>query len=104
MVGGMSELGTEMRSLESYNPVIKEWTTLASLHTKRAYVGVACLDGCIYAVGGWNEDSGALKTVEKYNIQEVSHWCFMFFFTNYNFSKVNIFLGLKYHVNLHTSL
>jgi len=37
----------------------------------RAYVGVACLDGFIYAVGGWNDETGALASVERYNIKEV---------------------------------
>lgn len=39
--------------------------------TRRAYVGVACLNNCIYAVGGWNEALGALETVEKYSPEEV---------------------------------
>lgn len=33
-------------------------------------MGVACLNNCIYAVGGWNEALGALETVEKYCPEE----------------------------------
>ena len=71
IVGGMSELGVELRTLESYNPVTKEWRQLARMATPRAYVGVAVLDDCIYAVGGWNETRRALRTVERYSIEEV---------------------------------
>ena len=67
----MSELGVELRTLESYNPVTKEWRQLARMATPRAYVGVALLDDCIYAVGGWNETRRALRTVERYSIEEV---------------------------------
>ena len=67
----MSELGVELRTLVSYNPVTKEWRQLARMATPRAYVGVAVLDDCIYAVGGWNETRRALRTVERYSIEEV---------------------------------
>ena len=67
----MSELGVELRTLELYNPVTKEWRQLARMATPRAYVGVAVLDDCIYAVGGWNETRRALRTVERYSIEEV---------------------------------
>lgn len=75
----MSELGTEMRLVECYSPSCKEWKTLPSMKVARAYVGVAVLDSCIYAVGGWNEESGALNTVEKFSIEKV---CFSFFIVN----------------------
>ena len=71
MVGGMSELGTEMKCVESYNPVTQEWCQLSPMLTNRAYIALAALDGCLYALGGWNEDGGALSTVEKYSIEEV---------------------------------
>ena len=71
MVGGMSELGTEMNLAESYNPVTHEWCQLSAMLTDRAYIALAALDGCLYAVGGWNEDSGALSAVERYSIDEV---------------------------------
>ena len=72
IVGGMSELGVELRTVESYNPITKEWRQLARMATPRAYVGVAVLDDYIYAVGGWNETRRALRTVERYSIEEVS--------------------------------
>lgn len=39
--------------------------------TRRAYLGVAALNDCIYSVGGWNETQDALHTVEKYSFEEV---------------------------------
>lgn len=39
--------------------------------TGRAYLGVAALNDCIYAVGGWNESQDALATVERYSFEEV---------------------------------
>ena len=71
VVGGVTELGSELTSVESFNPVTHEWTPLNSMHTARAYTGVAAIDNNLYAVGGWN-DNGTLQSVEKYNIEEVS--------------------------------
>lgn len=61
----------ELRSAEVYDPISRRWSALPVMATRRAYVGVACLNNCIYAVGGWNEALGALETVEKYCPEEV---------------------------------
>lgn len=71
MIGGISDEGMELRSAEVYNPISHRWSALPVMVTRRAYVGVACLNNCIYAVGGWNEALGALETVEKYCPEEV---------------------------------
>ena len=71
MVGGINDEGTELRSAEVYDPISRRWSALPVMVTRRAYVGVACLNNCIYAVGGWNEALGALETVEKYCPEEV---------------------------------
>lgn len=39
--------------------------------TRRAYLGVAALNDCIYAIGGLNESEDALPSVEKYSFEEV---------------------------------
>ncbi|XP_055007765.1 actin-binding protein IPP isoform X2 [Boleophthalmus pectinirostris] len=70
VIGGISDEGTELRSAEVYDPIARRWTALPVMATRRAYVGVACLNNCIYAVGGWNEALGALETVEKYCPEE----------------------------------
>lgn len=71
MIGGSSELGSELAVVESFNPVTKEWQELRSMHVRRAYVGVAALNGYIYAVGGWNDSRGTLQSVERYSVEEV---------------------------------
>lgn len=71
VIGGISDEGLELRSAEVYDPISRRWSALPVMATRRAYVGVACLNNCIYAVGGWNEALGALETVEKYCPEEV---------------------------------
>src|SRR6218665_2292352 len=71
LIGGISEIGVELSAVDCYNPITSEWTRLSPLLSKRAYVGVACLDGCIYAVGGLNDAKEALATAEKYSVEEV---------------------------------
>lgn len=71
VIGGISDEGMELRSAEAYDPISRRWSALPVMVTRRAYTGVACLNNCIYAVGGWNEALGALETVEKYCPEEV---------------------------------
>lgn len=71
VIGGISDEGMELRSAEAYDPISRRWSALPVMVTRRAYAGVACLNNCIYAVGGWNEALGALETVEKYCLEEV---------------------------------
>ena len=71
VVGGTSDLGVELDIVECYTPSLRDWKRLSHLAVNRAYVGVVALEGCIYAVGGWNEQDGALKSVEKYCVEEV---------------------------------
>uniref|UniRef100_A0AAY5F4D7 BTB domain-containing protein n=1 Tax=Electrophorus electricus TaxID=8005 RepID=A0AAY5F4D7_ELEEL len=70
VIGGISDEGVELRSAEVYDPISRRWTALPVMATRRAYVGVTCLNNCIYAVGGWNEALGSLDTVEKYCPEE----------------------------------
>jgi len=71
IVGGVNEHGIPTKSVESYNPVTRGWTRLASMKTGRANLGVASYEGFIYAVGGWYDDDVALASVEKYSIEQV---------------------------------
>ncbi len=43
------------------------WTTKASMPTPRLNHGVGVVDGIVYAVGGFNNPTGAQATVEAYN-------------------------------------
>ena len=63
---------TESDAMESFNPVTKEWCALARLKVPRAYHGLVALNGYIYAIGGFNEYTGSLSTVERYSIKDVS--------------------------------
>jgi len=71
IVGGCNDLGEELTTVETFNPVTQEWTTLPNMTTPRSYAGVAVLDDCLYAVGGWNQAEGALKSVEKLDFAKV---------------------------------
>ena len=72
VMGGLNDMGLEMKMMESFNPVTQEWQTLCSMNERRAHVGVAGLDNYIYVMGGWNEHDGALSSAERYSIEEVS--------------------------------
>jgi hypothetical protein len=85
LAGGLNELNVELNSVDCYNPVIKQWTTVASMKTKRAYFGLVVLNDHLYAVGGWNEHDGALANVEKYSVDEVRLFrfaCKLFFISS----------------------
>lgn len=71
VVGGIGNEGVELCSVEVYDPISKRWSELAPMGTRRAYLGVAALNDCIYAVGGWNEAQDALASVERYSFEEV---------------------------------
>lgn len=70
LIGGISELGIELCTVDCYNPITNGWTSLSPMATKRAYAGVSFLDGCIYVVGGLSDSKDALSTVEKYSVEE----------------------------------
>ena len=71
VIGGVSELGSELCDVESYNPVTRQWQRLQPLHTARAYMAVTAHDGHVYAAGGCNETTTALDSVELYSVEKV---------------------------------
>ena len=46
-----------LKTVERYNPIINEWTYVASMGARRGGVGVATLGGCLYATGGYDGTS-----------------------------------------------
>ena len=46
-----------LKTVERYNPVINEWTYVASMGARRGGVGVATVGGCLYATGGYDGTS-----------------------------------------------
>ena len=53
-VGG-SEGSTSLSSAERFDPTTKEWHPIASMSTKRAYLGVGVLNDLLYAVNSEEE-------------------------------------------------
>ncbi|MEQ2182336.1 Kelch-like H-associated protein 1A [Goodea atripinnis] len=77
-VGGRNlSLQTNLDSsfLCCYNPMTNQWSQRASLNIPRNRVGVAVVDGCIYAVGG-SEGSVHHNTVERWD-PECNRWSFV---------------------------
>uniref|UniRef100_UPI003467EF7F SAKe6EEtal n=1 Tax=synthetic construct TaxID=32630 RepID=UPI003467EF7F len=57
---------THLNSVEAYDPERDEWSLVAPMNTRRSGVGVAVLDGHIYAVGGYDGHTH-LNSVEAYD-------------------------------------
>ena len=55
------------RSVEKLDLEQGRWVPVESMLSRRSTLGVAVLDGCLYAVGGFDGTNG-LDTVEKYNL------------------------------------
>ncbi|XP_076065534.1 kelch-like protein 24 isoform X2 [Oratosquilla oratoria] len=66
LAGGEFPDGSVTRCLWRYDPVLDEWHDLAPMESPRSELGLATLDGHIYAVGGWS-GTCRLNTVEKYD-------------------------------------
>lgn len=62
--GGSGGDGHE-RTVESFDSIANTWTFVCPMHYKRADVGVAQLNGEVYAVGG-EDTNGVLKSAEVY--------------------------------------
>ncbi|KAM9708745.1 kelch-like ECH-associated protein 1A [Menidia menidia] len=77
-VGGRNlslQNNTESNTLSCYNPMTNQWSQRASLNIPRNRVGVAEMDGCIYAVGG-SQGSVHHNTVERWD-PESNRWSFV---------------------------
>lgn len=73
VVGGKNP--TVRDTVESYSGINNAWRPLAKLSVKRSSVGVAFLNGYLYAVGGFSVTS-RLSSVERYD-PEKNTWTFM---------------------------
>jgi N-acetylneuraminic acid mutarotase len=65
-VGGLDNGDSILNTVERYSPASNSWEAVASMSTKRDDLGVAVLDGHLYAVGGF-DGSSRLNTVERYS-------------------------------------
>ncbi|XP_063244711.1 uncharacterized protein LOC134545858 isoform X3 [Bacillus rossius redtenbacheri] len=75
LAGGEFPDGSASRSMWRYDPVLDVWQEMAPMLVPRSELGLALLDGNVYAVGGW-EGSFRLDTVERYN-PETNSWHFI---------------------------
>ena len=70
VVGGETNPGrSTVCSVEGFNPSQNTWKTLAPMESCRRGVGVAVLDGMLYAVGG-SDSIHALRLVERYDLRQ----------------------------------
>ena len=51
---------SNLNSMECYNPEKDEWEDMPPMHRSRGAASVTALNGCLYAVGGY--DSGKLTS------------------------------------------
>jgi len=66
LAGGEFPDGNPSRFVWRYDPVLDLWQEMESLIVPRSELGLAMLDGYIYAVGGW-EGNHKVESVEKYD-------------------------------------
>ncbi|CAN8028296.1 unnamed protein product [Ixodes persulcatus] len=66
MVGGEFPDGSVSKATWRFDPALNVWNELAPIETARSELGVATLDGLVYAVGGW-DGSARLSCVERYD-------------------------------------
>ncbi|KAI9579963.1 kelch-like protein 18 [Glossina fuscipes] len=65
-VGGLASNGESVSTVEIYDPYEKRWRMGEQMSMMRSRVGVAVMDGKLYAFGGFN-GSERLSTVEVYD-------------------------------------
>lgn len=63
---GRNDAGSDLNSLEAYDPQTNRWRVLAPMRYARMYCSVAVLDGKLYAVGGL-DGATTLDVVEVYD-------------------------------------
>ncbi|KAF4525766.1 hypothetical protein B566_EDAN002028 [Ephemera danica] len=66
LAGGEFPDGTASNHLWRYDPVMDTWAEMAPMMFSRSELGLAVLDGHLYAIGGW-EGTCRLDSVERFN-------------------------------------
>ncbi|XP_007891830.1 kelch-like protein 3 [Callorhinchus milii] len=75
VVGGEFPDGSASRELWQYDPCFDTWHEKAPMNVARSELGVAMLNGFVFAVGGW-EGSSRLDSVECYS-PHTNMWHFL---------------------------
>ncbi|OWK02460.1 KLHL18 [Cervus elaphus hippelaphus] len=71
-VGGLNSAGDSLNVVEVFDPVANRWEKCHPMSTARSRVGVAVVNGLLYAIGGYDGQL-RLSTVEVYN-PETDTW------------------------------
>ncbi|KTG05008.1 hypothetical protein cypCar_00014393 [Cyprinus carpio] len=71
-VGGLNSAGDSLNVVEVFDPIGNCWERCQPMSTARSRVGVAVVNGLLYAIGGYDGQS-RLRTVEVYN-PETDTW------------------------------
>ncbi|XP_054847227.1 kelch-like protein 18 isoform X2 [Eublepharis macularius] len=71
-VGGLNSAGDSLDVVEVFDPIANHWAQCQPMTTARSRVGVAVLNGLLYAIGGYDGQL-RLSTVEVYN-PEMDSW------------------------------
>uniref|UniRef100_A0A3P8WCH7 Kelch-like family member 18 n=2 Tax=Cynoglossus semilaevis TaxID=244447 RepID=A0A3P8WCH7_CYNSE len=71
-VGGLNSSGDSLNVVEVFDPIGNIWERCQPMRTARSRVGVAVVNGLLYAIGGYDGQS-RLRTVEVYN-PETDTW------------------------------
>ncbi|XP_009995102.1 PREDICTED: kelch-like protein 18, partial [Chaetura pelagica] len=71
-VGGLNSAGDSLNVVEVFDPIANRWEKCQPMGTARSRVGVAVLNGLLYAIGGYDGQL-RLSTVEVYN-PELDSW------------------------------
>ena len=64
---------SNLNSMERYNPEKDEWEDLPPMHRSRGAASVTALNGCLYAVGGY--DSGVCVCHRVWTLSNIMHGC-----------------------------
>uniref|UniRef100_A0A8D0MU40 BTB domain-containing protein n=1 Tax=Sus scrofa TaxID=9823 RepID=A0A8D0MU40_PIG len=71
-VGGLNSAGDSLNVVEVFDPIANRWEKCHPMTTARSRVGVAVVNGLLYAIGGYDGQL-RLSTVEVYN-PEMDTW------------------------------
>ncbi|KFP42533.1 Kelch-like 18, partial [Chlamydotis macqueenii] len=71
-VGGLNSAGDSLNVVEVFDPIANRWEKCQPMSTARSRVGVAVVNGLLYAIGGYDGQL-RLSTVEVYN-PEMDSW------------------------------
>ncbi|XP_052805467.1 kelch-like protein 18 isoform X2 [Mya arenaria] len=71
-VGGLTSSGDSLSTVECFDPLVSRWSVAEAMSTMRSRVGVAVLNGQLYAIGGY-DGQDRLSTVEVFD-QSTKRW------------------------------